>query len=209
MTDDIERILAHLRQDSALAPIIDRVGAPTLTKETDPDRLFFRLVEAIISQQLHASAAQANVRRLEAVVPGGRVTPTAVRALEPDQLRGIGLSNAKIRSLLDLASRIVDGMLDLRNIDALADDVIIHRLTQVRGIGRWTADMFLIFALRRPDVLPTGDFGVRAAMRTVYDLPAMPDKATMERIAEPWRPYRTYGSWYLWRSLDKTPMFAR
>ncbi|MBI3764672.1 MAG: DNA-3-methyladenine glycosylase 2 family protein [Chloroflexi bacterium] len=191
----------HLRRtDPRLAPIIAQVGPCTLR----PDRRAFRtLVESIISQQISGKAANAIVGRFRALFPGRPFpSPVEVIAIPLERLRGAGLSNQKAAYVLDLAAKFADGTIRPARFSHMGDDEIAEQLIQVKGIGRWTAEMFLIFALNRLDVLPVGDLGLRAAVQRLYHLRKLPSAATIERLAEPWHPYCTVATWYLWRSLS-------
>ncbi len=172
-----------------------------------PEDHYGALVRSIVGQQLSTSAARAIYARLTDRF-GGR-TPTPVEVLEddPEELRAAaGLSRAKVSFLRSLAEHVLEGTLELERLDALPDDEVKAELIAVKGLGPWTADMFLMFHLQRPDVLPVGDLGIRRAMMQRYELGELPDPAAMEAIAEPWRPYRTDACVYLWRSLDATPV---
>jgi DNA-3-methyladenine glycosylase II len=204
-----DAIAALRAADPVLAKVIDEVGSDgpgDLGVTISSDR-YGALVRSIVGQQLSTRSAQAIYGRLTDRF-GGR-TPTPVEVLEddPDELRqSVGLSHAKVDYLRSLAERVLDGSLDLDHLDRLPDEEVIAQLTAVKGIGPWSADMFLIFRLGRPDVLPVGDLGTRRAFMIHYGLPEMPGNAEMERIAEPWRPHRTLASLYLWRSLQATPV---
>jgi DNA-3-methyladenine glycosylase II len=162
-------------------------------------------VRAICGQQLSAKAARTIYERVMALYGGRTPTPQELIETEPDALRAVGLSYPKAAYLRDLAERIADGDLDLDRIAELPDDEVIAQLTQVKGLGRWTAEMFLIFHLGRPDVLPVGDLGIRRAAMNAYGLEALPDADTLERLGERWRPQRSLACLYLWRSLDNAP----
>jgi DNA-3-methyladenine glycosylase II len=198
-------ILAHLGRDPVLAPLIEQHGPPRLQSVTEPERLFARLVDAIISQQISVRVADAIYGRLEAAMPEGRVSPAGVLGLGEAGLRAVGASGAKARSLLDLSARVAGSELRLERLPELDDDAVVAHLTQVKGIGVWTSHMVLIFALGRPDILPVGDLGFRTAVQRQYALEHLPAPSDLEQIAEPWRPYRSYGTWYLWRSLENAP----
>ena len=190
----------HLRHaDPVLCALIDRAG-PFAIDYHPP--VFATLARSIVSQQLSGRAAATIWARLAAAARPRRVTPALIASLTTEQLRACGLSAAKCASLHDLARRTATGEVRFRAIPAMSDDEVIAHLTPVRGVGVWTAHMFLIFALRRPDVLPIGDLGIRNAIRRAWSLPAPPDPGEMETLAAPWRPWRSVASWYLWRSLD-------
>jgi DNA-3-methyladenine glycosylase II len=194
----------HLRAcDPILARLIERLDAPRITTST---RYFASLVSAILGQQISVKAARSIRARLDGLVPiGEEMTPEMILALSPEQLRAVGLSRAKIIYVVDLAEKVRSGRLDLPAIALLPDESIIEALVQVKGIGRWTAEMYLIFCLARPDVLPVGDLGLRTAAMRAYGFPSLPDAAKLLDLAEPWRPHRTIATWYLWRSLESTP----
>jgi DNA-3-methyladenine glycosylase II len=194
-----DAILHLKRSDAVLAGIIERVGEYRL-EFREPD--FGTLVRSIVFQQLSGKAARTIMQRLVNALPEGRLTPEAILALTPEQMRSLGLSGQKTAYVRDLAERTRSGEIDFSKFPAMSDDEVIEHLTRVKGVGIWTAHMFLIFALRRPDVLPTGDLGVRAAMRKAYRMRALPKPERMEKIAKRWRPYCSVASWYLWRSLD-------
>jgi DNA-3-methyladenine glycosylase II len=198
----------HLRAaDPVLRALIDRIGpldeeARRRGRPADP---YGALLRAIVGQQLSTRAARTIYGRLLELF-GGRVpTPAELLAVEPDTLRAAGLSRAKVAYLRDLAERVERHELELDRFAELPDDEVSAQLLAVKGLGRWTVDMFLIFHLRRPDVLAVGDLGIRRAVELAYALPSRPDAATLERLAEPWRPYRTAACLYLWHSLDAVP----
>jgi DNA-3-methyladenine glycosylase II len=188
--------IAHLKQvDPYCAEVIDRVGPCLLAPVTDR---FGTLVRAIISQQISTKAARAIEERLRAI--GGEThDPEVLLKLGEEALRGVGLSGVKARYVLNLSQAVASGQAPLDEFDDWDDDAIIERLTAIKGIGRWTADMFLIFALNRPDVLPVGDLGVRAGLRDRHGLAELPKPSECAALAEHWRPYRSIAIWYLWR----------
>ncbi len=196
--------MAHLRAaDPVMARLVDAVGPTALRYEPD---YFVALVSAILGQQISVRAASAIRARLTARCgPEGRYSPEALLALTDDDLRASGLSRAKAAYVADLAAKVASGVVDLATIDELPDEAVIERLTQIKGIGRWTAEMFLMFSLGRPDVLPVDDLGFRAAVRRHYGHAALPRAAALRALAEPWRPYRTFATWYLWRSGSIDP----
>jgi DNA-3-methyladenine glycosylase II len=195
----------HLAErDLVLAPIIAAVGPPMLRPNPD---LFASLANSIVGQQLSVKAAAAIRQRLVALMPdGGTVTPGGILARSPDELRGVGLSRTKAAYLLDLAAKVRDGAVDLASVSALDDEAIIAELVQVKGIGRWTVEMFLIFALNRLDVLPVADLGFRNALMQQYGLDHLPAPEEIRELAAPWAPYRSVGTWYMWQSLRITPV---
>jgi DNA-3-methyladenine glycosylase II len=199
----LERARRYLaRRDPVLKQVIVSVGACSLLPAQNR---FHALVRSIISQQISTRAAAAIATRLETTLARSGISPRALERLSVEKLRGVGLSAAKIQSLLDLAVRVRNGSVPLHNLDDLADEDVIEKLTPVRGIGRWTAEMFLIFSLGRLDVFPIADLGLRAGVRKHYGLDELPDKAYLFRLGESWRPYRSIGTWYIWRSLKAEP----
>ncbi|HXG11062.1 MAG TPA: DNA-3-methyladenine glycosylase [Gemmataceae bacterium] len=193
----------HLaRRDRVLQRLIATVGPCTLWP--NPDR-FGLLVRSIISQQISTRAAEAIYARLEDTLGKKGITPDAVLALPEEALRAAGLSSAKARSLRDLAAKVHSKVVPLDDLHKADDEEVIAALLPVRGIGRWTAQMFLIFSLGRLDVLPVDDFGLRSGIRQQYGLKELPDRRKVQELAEPWRPYRTVATWYLWRSLGAVP----
>ena len=197
----MKKAILHLRNaDPVLRDIIDRVGPPQISYR-DPE--FATLVRAIVYQQLNGVAASTIFGRFLALVDGVGLTPEAVLKLPLRKLRAAGLSQQKITYIRDLAKKAATGAIRFDLLPAMSDDEVIAALTQVKGVGVWTAHMFLIFALRRPDVLAVGDYGIRAAVKSAYGLDELPKPAEMERIARPWRPYCSLACWYLWRSVEK------
>jgi DNA-3-methyladenine glycosylase II len=195
----MKEAICHLRQsDPILAGIIDRVGEYRI-EFREPD--FETLVKSITYQQLSGRVASVIFGRLLKAA-GGKITPPNVLKLRPSRMRTLGLSGQKTAYIRDLARHTRDGVLIFEELAEMPDHQVIERLTQVKGIGVWTVHMFLIFALRRTDVLPTGDLGIRAAIRKAYGLPELPKPAEIESLAERWRPNCTVASWYLWRSLE-------
>jgi DNA-3-methyladenine glycosylase II len=164
------------------------------------------LARAIVGQQLSTKAAASIWAKLQGQFGDRTPTPAELVSSEHDELRKAGLSNSKVRYLKELAGRVESGELDLGRLPDLADEDVIAELIEVKGIGRWTAEMFLIFHLGRPDVMSAGDLGIRRAIQIGYDLEDLPGPTDLERIAEPWRPHRTLACLYLWRSLDNKPV---
>lgn len=187
------------RRDPALGPVIEQAGPPRL-RTTDPDGPFGALVRAIAYQQLAGKAAAAIHGRFRALVPGA-LTPEAVLALPEEALRGAGLSRAKTVSIRDLSARAAGGELVLSGLPRLPDDEIVARLCEVRGIGRWTAEMFLLFELRRLDVWPTGDLAVREGWRLAHGLAVPPTPTQLQLLGEPLRPIRSVAAWYCWQAV--------
>jgi DNA-3-methyladenine glycosylase II len=195
------RVLA--RRDPVIAALMRAHGACGLARAQYEDP-FRALVQAIVSQQLSTKAARTIGRRL-VELHGGVLTPQTVRASSDDALRGVGLSGQKLRYLRDLCQKVQDGSLALSSLSDLPDDEVIAALTQVKGIGRWTAEMFLMFRLHRPDVLPVNDLGIMKAVQQVYGLRKPPTAARLTEIGESWRPFRSVACWYLWASLGNPP----
>ena len=189
------------RADPILGNLIRAAEGSALRPRNDP---FFSLSRSIVAQQISIHAAEAVWQKLIAHV--GTMTPGAVARQTEDALRGCGLSRPKTRYLLSLAEHFTEGTLDQESWDQMDDDAVIARLVQVKGIGRWTAEMFLIFHLLRPDVLPVGDIGIQKAIAKHFNDGIRPSPDDMVSIAEPWRPWRSVASWYLWRSLDAVPV---
>ena len=162
---------------------------------------FSSLAEAIVYQQLNGKAAVTIFKRFAALA-GEPITPDGILRLTDEQLRSVGLSKQKSAYLKDLAAKTASGLLDFSRLPELPDEEVIKHLTQVKGIGVWTAHMFLLFSLRRPNVLPTGDYGVQMAVKKHYKKRKLPKPKDMEKIARAWEPYRSIACWYMWRSLD-------
>jgi DNA-3-methyladenine glycosylase II len=195
-----------MRRDPVLGAIITRCGPCGLAGDQRVDP-FASLVEAIVWQQLSTKAAASIYRKFLAVFGDTSCPPPAALLAATDAaLRGAGLSRPKIAYLRDLATKILDGTVRLDTLDALDDERVIETLTQVKGIGRWSAEMFLIFKLHRPDVLPVGDLGIVRAIQKAYGLRKPPAPKRMLKIGEAWRPYRSVASWYLWASLENEPL---
>ena len=195
--------VAHVAAaDPALARLIDRVDPPTFRKRRLPGGSFHALARAIVSQQLAGKAAAAIHGRWAALYDGAP-TPEEVLATPDETLRSVGLSTAKAASIKDLAAKVLDGTVGLRGVHRLDDDEIVVRLTQVRGIGRWTAEMFLMFQLGRPDVWPVDDYGVRKGWALIHGRPdALPTPKELAVAGEAYRPYRSTAAWYCWRAVD-------
>jgi len=191
--------LRFLRKDPILGKIIDNVGDYSLKRR---NHHFAVLVESIISQQLATSAAEVIFRRFRKIYPK---FPTAAQILSTrkSKLRAAGLSGMKIDYLKDLARNIKEGRLNMKLLSKMCDEEVIDHLTQVKGIGRWTAEMFLIFSLGRQDVLPVHDLGLRKGAQMAFSLPDLPKPKELEKMGERWRPYRSMATWYLWKSLQK------
>jgi DNA-3-methyladenine glycosylase II len=189
-------------RDPVLAALIERYGPYRLPSAPRADRRFAALVQSITYQQLAGRAAEAIHGRLVAAL-GGDVTPTAVLALSEDELRACGLSGAKAASVRDLALKVDSGQVALERIGRMTDEDVVEHLIRVRGIGRWTAEMFLMFSLRRLDVWPVGDYGVRAGYAAAWGLAELPTPRGLEELGEPFRPYRSVVAWYCWRAVEQ------
>lgn len=195
------KALAHLREaDPILRSVIEQVGPCKLRPLTDGSHFGF-IARSIIYQQLSTRAAATIHGRVEALC-GGVITSAVLAGLTEESLRGAGLSRQKLGYLRDLAARDSDGRLDTRHFEHMSDAEITEQLVQVKGVGVWTAQMFLMFRLGRPDVLPVLDLGIRKGVQRAYRLRKLPDARRIEKIAGPWAPYRTIGSWYMWRVLE-------
>jgi len=189
----------HLKKsDPILAAIITRVG-PCRMSYDEP--AFASLAEAIVYQQLHGKAAATIFKRVTDLA-GLPLTPEGILKLSETQLRGAGLSKQKVSYMRDLAAKTASGEVDFASLPDLPDEDVIKELTKIKGIGVWTAHMFLMFSLRRPNVLPTGDLGIQMAMRRHYRKRKLLKPLQMEKIARAWEPYRSVACWYLWRSMD-------
>jgi 3-methyladenine DNA glycosylase/8-oxoguanine DNA glycosylase len=196
----LDRARRHLlRRDRRMAPLIRSVGACALELRGDPYRALLR---SVVHQQLAGSAARAIDARLRAPHRGRYPKPADLLAVRTPSLRKAGLSRQKIAAVRAVAQAFDQGLLDNRRLRRMDDDAVVEAVTQVRGIGTWTAHMLLIFSLGRPDVLPVGDYGVRKGAMLLYDLPGLPKAGELEALAEPWRPYRSVAAWYLWRAAD-------
>ncbi|MGC2245779.1 MAG: DNA-3-methyladenine glycosylase [Terriglobales bacterium] len=193
------KAVLHLRKsDPILAAIIERIG-PCKLEFADPT--FHHLAEAILYQQLNGKAAVTIFNRFAALA-GNPLTPKGILKLTDAQMREVGLSRQKTGYLRDLAAKTDAGLLEFERLADMTEDDVIAHLTQVKGVGVWTAHMFLMFSLRRPDIMPTGDYGVQAAIKKYYKKRKWPKPDVMIKIAKPWVPYRSIACWYLWRSLD-------
>jgi len=196
----MRKAINHLKKaDPVMAAIIAKAG-PYRAGYTDP--VFQTLVRSIVYQQLNGKAALTIFNRLAAAVKVSPMTPEAVLQLRPQKMRTVGLSKQKTLYIRELARLTRDGAIQFERLPEMEDAAIIETLTRVKGVGVWTVQMFLMFALQRPNVLPVGDLGVRAAMKKAYGLAELPKPQEMERIAAAWHPYCSIASWYLWRSLE-------
>jgi DNA-3-methyladenine glycosylase II len=196
----MRKAINHLKKaDPVMAAIIDRAG-PYKMQYREP--VFQTLVRSIVYQQLSGKAALTIFNRLAAAAKVDPITPETILKLRPQKMRALGLSKQKIVYIRELARLTRDGDIQFERLPEMEDAAIIEALTRVKGVGVWTVQMFLMFALQRPNVLPVGDLGVRAAMKKAYGLSELPKPQEMERIAAAWHPYRSIASWYLWRSLE-------
>ncbi|MEM3006662.1 MAG: DNA-3-methyladenine glycosylase [Candidatus Nitrosotenuis sp.] len=191
--------IKFLRKDAKLAKIIDAVGKYKINLVRDP---YESLVEAIITQQLSGKAAESISKRFRKMY-GGFPKPREVVKTPHSKLRKVGLSDMKVTYIKDLSKKIESNDLRLDSLKDMNDEEVIEHLSQVKGIGRWTAEMFLIFSLGRLDVLPVGDLGLRKGVQKLYSLSELPQKDQIERLAEKWRPYRTVATWYIWKGLSQ------
>jgi DNA-3-methyladenine glycosylase II len=195
----MRKAVNHLKKsDPVLRAIIERVG-PCRMEYGVPE--FSSVAEAIVYQQLNGKAAVTIFNRFAALA-GDPLTPEGILKLSDERLRSVGLSKQKSAYLKDLSAKTAAGLLDFARLPELSDEEVIQHLTQVKGVGVWTAHMFLMFSLRRPNVLPTGDYGVQMAIKKHYKKRKLPKPKDMEKIARAWEPYRSVACWYMWRSLD-------
>jgi DNA-3-methyladenine glycosylase II len=193
-----DKVLRRLMEERGpIDPEIDRRGS-----RPDP---YEAVARAIVGQQLSTKAARSIWEKLVAQFDGGTPDPKALLRKRPQTLRKAGLSNAKVEFLRDLSKRVTDGRLDFDRIKDFADEDVVAELIEVKGVGQWTAEMFLMFHLARPDVVSVGDLGIRRAVQIAYGMDDLPGPEELERIADEWRPHRTLACLYLWRSLDNTP----
>ncbi|MDP8256106.1 MAG: DNA-3-methyladenine glycosylase [Candidatus Alcyoniella australis] len=197
---DYRPIVEHLtRNDATLGALIEKIGPPRISGPRDP---FRNLLFAIVNQQLSMKAARTIHSRLVELFPSRRPTPRQMEAISDEQLRKCGLSGRKVEYARSLARVAQSGEISARRLQGLDDEQVIELLTAIRGIGRWTAEMYLIFGLGRPDVLPVDDLGLVKGIEQIYGLKARPDPTRIRRIAQPWRPFRSYGTWYVWNRPD-------
>lgn len=198
-----------MRRDPILAEAIKRIGPCGMADRQRKDHLS-ALVGSIVSQQLSTKAAATIFGRFVALFPGAHIASAdAIAAIDDATLRSVGFSGQKVSYLRDLSTRIIDGRLNLDELETLPDEVVIERLTAVRGFGRWTAEMFLMFRLHRPDVLPVDDLGIQNAIQRLYRMRKRPDAKRMMKLGEAWKPYRSVASWYLWQTLRNEPLSTK
>ena len=205
MPDPLEQLRAS---DPVMRRLVDEHGPldEEQRRRGRPVEPYGALVRSIVGQQLSTKAARSIYERLTALFDGRTPTPAELLAADPEEVRAVGLSRPKVGYLRSLAEHVQTGELELDRLVELPDEQVSAQLTAVKGLGQWTADMFLIFHLRRPDVLPVGDLGIRRAVEREYHLQEIPDAARLTEIGEPWRPHRSLASLYLWRSLDNQPV---
>ena len=200
MSDQIKKSVTALRRHQKFTKLIRRHGPPELKRGGN---VFQALTRSIIYQQLSGKAAATIFKRFLGLFPKGKfATPEQVRKMSFTKLRSVGLSGQKATYVLDLAKKFADGSIKHRALSKMTNEEVVEHLTQVKGIGEWTAHMFLIFTLNRPDVFPTGDLGVRKGFQKLYGLRSLPSPETMEKLAKPWREHATVASWYLWKIVD-------
>jgi len=202
---ELKKAAGHLsKHDPALAPIIKQAGSATFGPHDD---YYGALVNSIIGQQLSVKAAASIKCRFQALFGGKLPTPAEILEKSEDDLRAAGLSRPKIKYIRDLAEHILDGKLDFGKLNMLSNEKIVAELTDVKGLGEWTAHMFLMFCMGRLDVLAHGDLGIRNGIRRLYDLPDLPSPQTVDEIAllNGWHPYESVACWYVWHSLDNAP----
>jgi DNA-3-methyladenine glycosylase II len=195
----LSEALQHLRKDPDLGPVLRRFSLEPFGPRRDP---FTALVRSIVYQQLSGKAAGTILARLLAYFPRKKPTPELMQKLTDAEFRAVGISGQKMGYLRDLAKRFEDGTIEPKKFPKMTDEEIREHLLIVKGIGRWTADMFLMFTLYRPDVLPTGDLGIQKGFQKVFRMRTLPDPKKMQKLARPWAPYRTVASLYLWRTVD-------
>lgn len=197
-----EASLAHLSKNTHFAPLIQKHGPPGFTRYHGKARIFTAVLRSIISQQISTKAAASIRARFLALFPKSGPTPELVLKTPVAKLRAAGLSSQKISYMRDAAEKFKDGTINPRKFATMSSDEIIEHLVQIKGVGVWTAHMLLIFTLERPDVLPTGDLGIRKGFQKVFKLRSLPDHKRMEKLAKDWRDHASVASWYLWRAID-------
>jgi DNA-3-methyladenine glycosylase II len=204
----VRKAVASLRDaDPVMARLIDEHGATVRRELRDerPGDAYGALLRSIVGQQLSTKAARSIYGRLIEIFDGHAPTPRQLLEADPERIRAAGLSRSKVAYLRDLAAHVEEGTLELDRLPDLPDEEVSAQLTAIKGIGQWTADMFLMFHLGRPDVLPVGDLGIRRAVQVEYRMRKLPDPKRLERVARPWRPHRTLACLFLWSSLDNVP----
>ena len=202
------KVVAALREaDPVMARLVDEhaVVVRRDLKRERPGDAYGALLRSIVGQQLSTKAARTIYGRMTDLFDGHAPTPQQLLDVDPERIRAAGLSYGKISYLRDLAAHVVDGSLELERLPELTDEEVTAQLTAIKGLGQWTADMFLMFHLGRPDILPVGDLGIRRAVQVEYRMRKLPDAKRLEKVGRPWRPYRTLACLFLWSSLDNTP----
>lgn len=202
------KIVAALREaDPVMARLVDEhaVVVRRDLKRGRPGDAYGALLRSIVGQQLSTKAARTIYGRMTDLFDGHAPTPQQLLDVDPERIRAAGLSYGKISYLRDLAAHVEDGSLELERLPELTDEEVTAQLTAIKGLGKWTADMFLMFHLGRPDILPVGDLGIRRAVQVEYRMRKLPDAKRLEKVAKPWRPYRTLACLFLWSSLDNAP----
>jgi DNA-3-methyladenine glycosylase II len=202
------KAVAALRDaDPVMARLVDEHAAVVRRdlKRERPGDAYAALLRSIVGQQLSTKAARTIYGRMTELFEGHAPTPRQLLAVDPERIRAAGLSYSKISYLRDLAAHVEDGSLELERLPELSDEEVSAQLTAIKGLGQWTADMFMMFHLGRPDILPVGDLGIRRAAQVEYRMRKLPDAKRLEKVATPWRPYRTLACLFLWSSLDNAP----
>lgn len=202
------KAVAALRAaDPVMARLVDEHAAVVRRdlKRERPGDAYGALLRSIVGQQLSTKAARTIYGRMTELFEGHAPTPRQLLAIDPEQIRAAGLSYGKVSYLRDLAAHVEDGSLELESLPDLSDEEVTAQLTAIKGLGQWTADMFMMFHLGRPDILPVGDLGIRKAAQLEYRMRKLPDAKRLEKVAKPWRPYRTLACLFLWSSLDNAP----
>ena len=195
-----EEAVAYLKKDSLLGPIVEKYTGEFLSGHGN---LFSTLVRSIVGQQISTKAAESINCRFQSLFPRNRPTPKKVQELAEQKLREVGLSGQKVKYMKDLSEKFIDRTIRPHSMAYQDNEEIIRQLTGVYGIGRWTAEMFLIFSLSRMDVLPVGDLGLRAGVKLIYNMRAMPSPDRVRVLGRKWQPFATVGTWYTWRTLDE------
>ena len=202
------KVVAALREaDPVMARLVDEhaVVVRRDLKRERPGDAYGALLRSIVGQQLSTKAARTIYGRMTDLFDGHAPTPQQLLDVDPERVRAAGLSYGKISYLRDLAAHVEDGSLELERLPELTDEEVTAQLTAIKGLGQWTADMFLMFHLGRPDILPVGDLGIRRAVQVEYRMRKLPDAKRLQKVGKPWRPYRTLACLFLWSSLDNTP----
>lgn len=199
----ITKALRHLKKDARLKPLIVRYPKPEFNRGQKGLNPFHALIRAIIFQQLSGKAARTILNRFLTIYDNKFPTPVALKSTTLSALRTAGISGQKAGYLNDLAQKFIDGTIQSKKLSTMSDEDIRAHVIAVKGVGPWTADMFLMFTLGRPDVLPTGDLGIQKGMQKLFKLRSLPTPEKMQKLAEAWRPYRTVACWYLWRLADE------